>query len=479
MSNRVTGRYGVVVLGLGVAGAVVAGPVLAAPAPAFVPVYMEQGSQRLEFEWNPDVEKQWQLLLPRSHALVLGAERVMRVSLADVQRRQAQLRAGAASTSGGVEGGVWARVGGQFAGSTVEQVSTGPLVRAIHDLDPAGPLATAGDLDAFTRAAMRQRLEDAWADRLDGQDWFEALTPEEQAEAVATAAAGEDRALRNFDYDEQISHFNVGVDFVGGRSTEGMWLWGGAIGYARLSQNFDDRESVGQATKIDGDTVNVGAYFSWVRGAMYLDAAFSYAWHSMDIDVPWMRLQPEGAMYEADGTGMGLQLEAGWRMALTDALHITPHLAAVWVQNDLETAELQRSDAQTHHGKTNRLDYGDPKSQRLGLGATLGHDWALGGRVLSGRFTARYWREAERDQETRLRVRGRQFDPAASSDPGRLAWIDLPSARSSEASGWVDLSLGADYGGADRGLTLDGSIDYLKGGDYDHIGITALMRYQW
>lgn len=464
---------------LGTAALTMTLPAVAAPAPAFVPVYMEQGSRHLEFEWNPDVEKQWQLLLPRSHALVLGAERVVRVGLADVQRRQAQLRAGAESIPGGVEGGVWARVGGQFAGSTVEQVSTGPLARTIHDLDPAGPLATAGELDAFTRAAMRQRLEDAWAGRLDGQEWFDDLTPDEQAEVVATAASNEDRALRNFDYDEQISHFNVGVDFVGGSSADGLWLWGGAIGYARLSQEFDDRASVGQATKIDGDTVNLGAYLSWVRGGMYVDAAFSYAWHSMDIDTPWMQLQPAGSMYEVDGTGMGLQVDAGWRIDLMDALYVTPHVAAVWVQNDFKTVEVQRSDALTHHGKTNRLDFGDPKSQRIGLGATLGHDWALGEHAFHGRLTARYWREGERDQETRLQVRGRSVDPTITNDPGQLAWAGLPAVRSTEASGWVDVSLGADLGLAGSGLTLGGSVDYLKGGDYDHVGISAVMRYQW
>lgn len=454
---------------------------MAVSAPAFAsPVTMPAGgSHILEFDWNADIEEHWLLLASRMPALVNGTERVARTGLADAHSRQADLRAALAVSGRNAEGGVWVRVGGRFGEQDGQDLSLGRLSAAISDLPgAAGPIDNSQALAEYGAAAIAGRWADGYLAQLEDEDWFDDLDAAEQDAVIVGLVQPHIEGALNLSYDEQISHFNVGADFIFGERENGAWIAGGAIGYVRASQEFDDFKSFGQGSKHDWDAVNLGAYASYIRGPAYIDASLSYGWHSIDMDMPSLGWQPDGAMLSLDAKTLAAQIEAGWRFDLREALYVEPQLSWTWVRSQLDTAQVQRADALTHNGQFNTLDFGDQDSQRIGLGAELGHIWALGGLQLTGLVGARYWNE--RDAESTVQL----YTPAervalADPDERRSARAALPSLTGETSDNFTQLTLGARLQNADGNLGGALQLDRLAGGDYESWGITASFRYQW
>lgn len=447
--------------------------------PAYAaPVTMPAGaSHELRFDWNADVENHWLILAPRVPALIQGTERVARTGLANAQRRQTDVRSALMLGDSAAEGGVWARVGGAFGQQDDMKLTLGALSRPVSGAGVGGnTFADSEDLADYAADRIQTRLETRYRNRYTGQDWFDALTPAERDVVVEDAA---NNAFNDMGYDEQISHFNIGADFIFGNNARGAWIVGGAIGYVRASQEFDDFKSLNQASKFDWDTVNLGAYVSYLRGGFYVDAALSNAWHSIDMKLPVLDMLPAGSMIGADGQSMSLSLDMGWRFDLGNAMYLEPQMAAAWVKSNLDDTRVQRADALTYNGQYNTLSYGDPESQRLGGGLELGQAWKLDTLTLTGRLAARYWAELDRDSTVELSTPAKRVNTTIPNDPGVDTRVSLPIIEAKEASGYTQVTLGTELRNADSSFSGGLALDYLTGSDFDSYGLTASLRYQW
>lgn len=456
---------------------VVLGALTALPVHAFPVSQMESADHAIQFDWNTDVEDQWALLVPRAPMVILGTARVARTGLADAQRRHVDLRRSLRSGQHAAEGGVWARSGGTFGSGEPDVAYTGVLAQPISGLGPDDIGDTAALMD-YVENARAGRLTAQYQAAYDGQDWFESLDPAAQDAAVAAAVDRDMSAGRNLDYDERIAHFNIGADNVRGTLEQGAWTFGGAIGYVRGSQRFDDFEYLQQDSKFDWDSVNLGAYLGYLRGGFYADMAISHAWHSIDLDMPVLGGNPDDAMIGTDGDSLAIAVNLGWRIDLRGRLWVEPQLQGDWTRINLQDANVQRADALTFPGAYNRLDYGKPESQRLSLGGEIGREWGESTRLVA-RLGARYWAEFEQDHTVNWHTPATRVNTAVPDDAGVPTEAALPALTLEGERGYTHVSLGGDLYRADDRLSGGLTMDYLSGGDFDQYGLTAHLRYQW
>lgn len=414
--------------------------------------------------FHPDVQRddlalQAYYLLPRAPALMQSTQQAARAGLVSARARGMDLRDTLGAGASGTEGGVWLRLNGEF----------GDRELRFNDLD-FNLGAYPDDFNFGLLETRRDAIIENWAESLDYDEGLSA--PERQALVDANIAAVQN-GLLELSHDHRLYGFNAGFDLIRGNIDNRAWLAGLAIGYLRSTVDFEDLKSVGMASRFDGDTVSIGTYGGFVAGSFYIDAALSYAWHKLDLDLPLMRLRPDGAVLSTDARTLSGQLDAGWRIPVTDiGLYLEPIAGLIWVRADIDDTNVQPRDALSHHRTGNILVYGRQESLRGSVGARFGGQWDWGSRVVTGDVGVRNWREFERGTEVSLGLRGDYGDDVP-------VVLRSPPVEDDFASSFTEVTLSGGIRTADHSRALGLNLGWLSGGDYESWGINASFRYQW
>ncbi|WP_459665859.1 pertactin-like passenger domain-containing protein [Novosphingobium sp. 11B] len=143
---------------------------------------------------------------------------------------------------------------------------------------------------------------------------------------AAQAIGSTDYAL---DYRQDFYGFQVGMDLGGSMNDAGSAVFGVTAGYISSRQNFERG-----GDRAEFDTVNVGAYGSVRRGALFGNALGQYAHHAIDAHgrvLDWSD--------KTSGDGYGLQGEIGARLG-SDKVFVEPLASLAWQKTDIAGLNL-------------------------------------------------------------------------------------------------------------------------------------------
>ncbi len=196
---------------------------------------------------------------------------------------------------------------------------------------------------------------------------------------------------RTFAFDnshEQTSYaVTGGLDLMSASADDLAWVVGVMAGYTYADIKYDTWANTGQ---LDG--FSAGAYASFLSGGLFVDAALNANRVILKNDLPGLGLLPAGSILDTILLSLGAQVEAGWRLPLSDTLFVEPLAGVSYVvgkNDDLEVASADPS----RPGLVVRFD--DPTSLRANLGARVGVDHDYGPVRAQYSVTARAWNEFE------------------------------------------------------------------------------------
>lgn len=129
-------------------------------------------------------------------------------------------------------------------------------------------------------------------------------------------------------YDANTSGLSLGAD----TRLQSDWVVGGAFTYAKTDVNLNDLRN-GDST--DLDTYQLTGYASRDFGAWYLDAMLAYARQQFETQ-RYTGLGPV-AKGDFDGNQWGSKFEAGYPIALTEQLSLTPLAGLEWTRLELDS----------------------------------------------------------------------------------------------------------------------------------------------
>lgn len=206
----------------------------------------------------------------------------------------------------------------------------------------------------------------------------------------------------NNDYDQDTFSLNFGADLVRGGTEDGRrWLAGATLGYARSTMDFKQSGS-----EIDFDSVGAGVYASYVGQQLFVDAQLLFSWMKADLDAPALAIGIADTLLSTDVETMSLNVEGGWRIALNDRLRLEPLVALSWLRMRTDDLNITPSDPLTNGAIGNSVDFDALDSQRAALGLRVSVLQTVSNLNLEYALTGRYWQEFERDRDTTIRVKG-------------------------------------------------------------------------
>lgn len=456
--------------GVGVAGMLFATVAQADPLPPFQgPIDSDDPPT---WRFTPEVREQdffMQVgyLLPRAPALVWQVQQAARAGLVSWRERGVDLRDTRIGDHGG---GLWARL--HYQGG-----DRGLRLADLSLNDALGSGASVS-LDGF-EGEIRDELNALFSDLLDDPD----IDAGELQDLINAAVDGA------FDLSHDQSHygFNVGFDLIRGSAGSRAWLVGASAGYLRSRTEFDDFDRWDLGSQFDGDAMNLGLYGGVVAGGFYADLALSYAWHSLDLDLPLMALRPAGSVLSTNARTLSAQVDAGLRVSLFRdslpdwGLYIEPVAGMVWVRTDVDEMNIQPADSIVLGSQGNRLVFDRQGSLRGNLGLRLGTEWRLPGELgLSAELGVRQWREFERRSAVGLSLRGEREDltiPGREPVPGYLRVLDMTGAL---VRSLTDISASVGLRNSDGRVSGALNVGHLRGSsDLSSLGVGVNFRYQW
>ena len=273
---------------------------------------------------------------------------------------------------------------------------------------------------------------------------------------------------------------SVGVDsgheidttvLTAGRSWKaGDWGIGGAISYVDAQLGFD-----GNDMQADFVGASIGLHADYHRDGLFLDNLVQLQWLEMDLTDPgfaperrgskkygYTNLTPSTAYRNVNGNAgtqtLHVRSELGWRLSVSEQLHIEPLAGLSWVRAEIDEVTIQSYD---RAADDNRF-FGDHTDS---LRATLGGRAAFtqSGERFNLRATGslRYWQSLKDKTTVTL----------ANAGPDLVVEDDFDG-------GWTELNAGLELASPSGRLAGQLEAQALVG-DYEGYGVTAGVRFQW
>lgn len=179
-------------------------------------------------------------------------------------------------------------------------------------------------------------------------------------------------------YTQKTVSLTGGVDLARGGNENGAYAFGAMLGYVDSRLNFETSDTAG---KLKGGTM--GLYGSYSISGFFLDAAVNGVVASLDLDAPLVSL-PSGLVTTKKVRGVGGQAELGWTGDF-GAFRVEPFIAASYMRARFDQVVLNEA----------KIDYEDPTTLRVGVGARFTADLE----TVRVALTGRYWNEMEGENE--------------------------------------------------------------------------------
>lgn len=247
---------------------------------------------------------------------------------------------------------------------------------------------------------------------------------------------------------QTIGHLLVGADFLGASSQDSAWVVGGMMGLARSDVSYDATPS-----KASYVGFAAGLYASWIGGPLFVDAALTGNFMDLNADAPNLNLGNGVQLDQAVDT-TGLQVEAGWRIALGQAMYLEPIASFSQVKTDLDDIVVPDGAIAFDGGGT---------SSRLGAGLRLGVNGRLLGLKAAYGLTGRYVNESDGKANATILLADASETPVSDDFSGGF----------SELLG--SLNLYTDDGSVSAFLNLGGKF----GDDYSSTNVAVGVRARW
>jgi outer membrane autotransporter protein len=265
------------------------------------------------------------------------------------------------------------------------------------------------------------------------------------AEQRASMAGGTVSFDNSYDLDTTV--FSVGRDVRLGEA----WVLGGSFHYVDATVEFDRAAA---AAEFGGAALGVHAGYETTAG-LYFDSQAMMQWLEMDYLDAYFPTPLDDTLHTLD-----LRAELGWRLNLSPRLFVEPMLGASWVRSEFEAMTLLAPRDPT--GRPENSVFGDGASSlRATAGARLYASQSLSGVQLGYGLTARYWHSLQDDTKVPIDNMGPTDVVQDTFDSGLI-----------EVGAGVDLRNTA----GNLGASLQATGFF---GDYESLGLTAGLRFQW
>lgn len=300
---------------------------------------------------------------------------------------------------------------------------------------------------------VRNRLRQG--DDLGGGVWFRASTGSAERDVTQSVSAASTTFEFDSGYDQDSSAISLGVDLLAGQDGNRAWTIGTMIGYVNASLNFNQSPN-----DVNMEGTAFGVYGSYLAGDVFVDAAVTGNWLTVDADIPSLDLFPEGTIVSTDAQSLGAQVEAGWRWK-TGWIGVEPLVSLSYVRTSFDTIEVPASDPIAFGAE---VEYDDPVSFRGGLGVRLSIEDVVPNFAPTDLIlTTRVVEEFDGDSAVSIVNLGPIDAPVASTFDGTFAQV----------TGGVTVSNTS--GSASGYFNVDGTFE----SNYESVGIEAGFRYQW
>ena len=249
-----------------------------------------------------------------------------------------------------------------------------------------------------------------------------------------------------------------GVDLISAESEDRAYAVGVMLGYGHSDVDYEVSTNT-QAF----DAWTGGVYASVSAGGLFVDAVVNYNKVIIDTDAPGFDLLPEGTILSSRLNSLGGQVEAGWRMDLSEGFFVEPLASVSYIRSTMDDLDIEPDD-RSRPGLV--VSYEDPSSFRAGIGGRAGMESDLGPVRTQLSLLGRIWNELEAKNTASI------HNLAFPDDPDIRVTDDF-SGQFSEIA--VGASVWSQGGGVSGFFNLGGKF----GEDYDAQTLSAGVRVTW
>lgn len=190
---------------------------------------------------------------------------------------------------------------------------------------------------------------------------------------------------------QKTAHLIAGADLLSASSQDSAWVVGAMLGFVRSEAEYDLTP-----TELISSGFTGGLYASYLAGPLFVDAVVNANRLDLRTDLPNLEFDT-GVKLTQEVESLGAQVEAGWRVPLSEGLFVEPLAGVSYVETNIEDVDLP--------GGAGSFGFDDSyKSVRYGAGLRLGMDAQLMGLAAGYSLTGRYWNESEGESAVSVRM---------------------------------------------------------------------------
>ena len=219
----------------------------------------------------------------------------------------------------------------------------------------------------------------------DGSLWIRGVISNAERMNSFTFSSNGGSLTHDVSYDQSVQGVQIGADFLNRLGNGSAMTFGVFGGYVNSDQRFTATSS---KFRSDINAWQAGAYVSWLDGPGFIDVMFKAEF----LDGEFRNPGAAPVMAKLNGTNIGAQLNAGYRVDVTESVFIEPIGTLSYVSTSLDSTSV--------YGGT--LSFDDATSLRGRLGVQFGLDLTSDDTTIRPFAAVSYWHEFEGANVTTL-----------------------------------------------------------------------------